>query len=52
MTEPTDNGEWEACDDCGGTGRDEQEWDGKCLKCSGKGDVWVEPYHENDEGDH
>lgn len=43
-------GEYEECESCLGTGRDDGEADGRCVYCSGRGERFV-PYPTEDDED-
>ena len=43
------DGEYDECRECDGTGRDPAEWDGRCIYCGGKGDVW-QSWPDDDDG--
>lgn len=39
------------CEACFGSGRDEGEWDGICIYCSGAGERYHLVYEDEDEED-
>jgi DnaJ-class molecular chaperone len=44
--------EWIECFQCNGTGRDPDEWDGRCIGCNGHGEResdWSPENHDDDD---
>jgi len=46
-----DDSRYEECRHCEGSGSDDGEWEGRCFRCGGKGEVLVTAPTDEDEGD-
>jgi hypothetical protein len=44
------DGDWEICEQCGGSGKDRTEVDGRCVHCFGRGEIFC-PYPEPEDYD-
>lgn len=46
-----DDGWWDTCNWCFGSGLDEFEWDDRCRACAGVGEVWAVAHSDEDDLD-